>query len=240
MKSFRKWLRHEQLGDFPISGSGEQHIWGNLYEDPDENAPSLWKQFGILLWTFIWPRPPPANDLDLVVTRPQSKIDGFTRWVAWYLIPFYQAFRQYRKERKEIDRNMRVQSDAEKDAKGTNVTPCHNFQRRLEKRRKRKAQKKAQARGGTILPVDQWVPKVQKQETIETWSEKGMLKFTSGVSTVVACLLPVVAITVLSQIHGIRSLLLCIAGFAVIFAVGLIFLTNGTTSRVEIFTATAA
>ncbi|KAE9364222.1 hypothetical protein N431DRAFT_421083 [Stipitochalara longipes BDJ] len=240
MKNLRKWLRHERLGGLSISGNGEQNTWGDLYEDPDEGRPTLWKQFWMLLWTLIWPRPPPADDLDLVVTRPQGRIDGFTRWVAWYLIPFYEAYRQHRERSKESARNKRVQSDAERDAKSTHSTPCHNLQRRLEKRKRRRAQKKARAKDGTILSPDQWVAKAQKQDTIETWSEKGMLKFTSGVSTVVACLLPVVAITVLSQVHGISHLLLCIAGFAVIFAVGLIFLTNGTSSRVDIFTATAA
>jgi len=79
-----------------------------------------------------------------------------------------------------------------------------------------------------------------QKETLETYSEKSMLKFTSAVSTVVACLLPTVAIIVLSQIQGMTNLLLCLAGFAVLFAAGLIFLTSGTTTRVEIFTATAA
>jgi hypothetical protein len=82
--------------------------------------------------------------------------------------------------------------------------------------------------------------KVKKGETVETWSETTVVRMTSGVATVVACLLPVVAITVLSQLHGTRDLLVCIAGFAIIFAVGLIFLTQGTSTRVEIFTATAA
>lgn len=82
--------------------------------------------------------------------------------------------------------------------------------------------------------------KVKKGETVETWSETTVVRMTSGVATVVACLLPVVAITVLSQLHGTRDLLICIAGFAIIFAVGLIFLTQGTSTRVEIFTATAA
>ncbi|KAG9244114.1 hypothetical protein BJ878DRAFT_480483 [Calycina marina] len=38
------------------------------------------------------------------------------------------------------------------------------------------------------------------QETLATYNEKKMLKFTSSVSTIVACLLPTVAIVVLSKI----------------------------------------
>jgi cytochrome c biogenesis protein CcdA len=91
-----------------------------------------------------------------------------------------------------------------------------------------------------IKEPEQWRRKVTKEDTIQIWSEKSALRFTAGVSTVVACLFPIVAITALSNLHRTRDLLLCLAGFTVIFAVGLMFLTHGTTKRVEIFTATAA
>ena len=83
-------------------------------------------------------------------------------------------------------------------------------------------------------------PKSLQKQTLATYSESSMLKFTSSVSTVVACLLPTIAITVLSKVDGLNNLLLCLAGFATVFSIGLIFLTNASTSRVEIFTATAA
>jgi hypothetical protein len=79
-----------------------------------------------------------------------------------------------------------------------------------------------------------------QKETLATYSERSMLRFTSSVSTVVACLLPTIAITVLSKIQDTNDLLLCVAGFAVVFSVGLMFLTSAATTRVEIFTATAA
>ncbi|KAH0557186.1 hypothetical protein GP486_005022 [Trichoglossum hirsutum] len=212
MKNLRKWLRHRNAGNFCIGGDGEQNIWGDLYTDPDEGAVSLWRQFWTVIWTFIWPQPLPTNDSDLVMTRPTNRVDGFTRWVACCFIPFYEDFCRYREEK-----------EAEKLRKRTGPD--------LEKHSRRVF--------GSVRP-ENWVSKVEKQKTLETWSEKGMLRFTSSVSTVVACLLPTVAITVLSQVNGTRNLLLCVAGFAVMFAAGLIFLTNGTSSRVEIFTATAA
>ncbi|CAG8973469.1 hypothetical protein HYALB_00011065 [Hymenoscyphus albidus] len=76
------------------------------------------------------------------------------------------------------------------------------------------------------------------RETLTMYSGASIVRFTSSLTTVVACLLPTIAITVLSQVHGLGNLLLCLAGFAIIFAAGLIFL--GTASRVEIFGATAA
>jgi hypothetical protein len=214
MKNFRKWLRHETSGNFSIGGEGEQNTWGPLYENPDEGTGSLWKRFATALWALIWPRSPPHNDLDLISTRPPSEIDGFTRWVACYFIPFYEDFCQYREAQK---------AEAE--------------------RRKKQAQHDLEMHSATRAPPvqpEELVKKVERQPTLATWSEKGMLKFTASVSIVVACLLPIVAIAVLSYVKGLRNLLLCLAGFAVIFAVGLIFLTNGTISRVDIFTATAA
>ncbi|KAI9773865.1 MAG: hypothetical protein M1840_006091 [Geoglossum simile] len=212
MKNFRKWLRHREAGNFCIGGDGEQCTWGDIYTDPDKDAVSLWKQFRNVLWAFVCPQPPPADDLDLAVTRPASKIDGFTRWVACYFIPFYEDFCRDREEKKAQRLARRTGPDLEKHSNN----------------------------GSAIVKPEDWVQKPEKQETLATWSEKGMLRFTSSVSTVVACLLPTVAIIVLSQVHGTRNLLFCLAGFAFIFAVGLIFLTNGTCSRVEIFTATAA
>jgi hypothetical protein len=89
-------------------------------------------------------------------------------------------------------------------------------------------------------PPEEEKPVLPKSITLSTYSESSILKFTSSVSTVVACLLPTVAIIVLAQVQGMRNLLLCLVGFAVIFATGLIFLTSGTASRIDIFTATAA
>ncbi|KAJ4399344.1 hypothetical protein N0V91_009533 [Didymella pomorum] len=77
-------------------------------------------------------------------------------------------------------------------------------------------------------------------DTVKSMSEATAVRFTSSLSTVVACLLPVVAIAVLTQVKGERNLLLCITAFAIIFAVGLIALTQGTSTRTEIFAATAA
>jgi len=80
----------------------------------------------------------------------------------------------------------------------------------------------------------------QPFNSLETYSEKRILKFTSSVATVIACLLPTLSIAILSKVHETEHLIIYIAGFTAIFAVGLMFLTNAATSRVEIFTATAA
>lgn len=75
---------------------------------------------------------------------------------------------------------------------------------------------------------------------LTVYSEARMLRFTSAVATIIACLLPTVAIAVLSSLQSTGELLGVIAAFTTIFAMGLMFLTDAATSRVQIFTATAA
>ena len=67
-----------------------------------------------------------------------------------------------------------------------------------------------------------------------------MLKFTSSVAMVVACVLPTVAIGILTTAQTTKQRLLYIGGFTALFAIGVMWLTDAGTSRVSIFTATAA
>jgi hypothetical protein len=197
--------------DFDIVGDGEQHTWGNLYK-MEKDQGSLRRRFVKLLWSLVWSNPSSSDDLDLVAIRPPQNIDGFTRWVAGDFFPYYNDFCEY----------MRTRRTRDEEAAGRPT------QHPEEEKPKEEEEPKEEE------------PPAPKTNTLSTYSESGMLKFTSSVSTVVACLLPTVAIIVLAQVQGMRNLLLCLVGFAVIFSTGLIFLTSGTTSRIEIFTATAA
>jgi hypothetical protein len=67
-----------------------------------------------------------------------------------------------------------------------------------------------------------------------------MLRFTSGVAMVIACILPTVAIGILTTAQTTMQKLLYIGGFTALFAIGVMGLTDAGTSRVNIFTATAA
>lgn len=199
------------LRDQDIVGDGEQHTWGNLYK-MEKDQGSLKRGFVKLLWRLIWSNPSSSNDLDLVAIRPSQNIDGFTRWVASDFFPYYNDFCEYMRTRRTRD-----------------VEAASRSAQNPEEEKPKEEEK----------PEDE-EPPAPKTNTLSTYSQSGMLKFTSSVSTVVACLLPTVAIIVLAQVQGMRNLLLCLVGFAVIFSTGLIFLTSGTASRIEIFTATAA
>ncbi|KAK0703019.1 hypothetical protein B0T26DRAFT_756609 [Lasiosphaeria miniovina] len=62
----------------------------------------------------------------------------------------------------------------------------------------------------------------------------------SFTATIVACVLPTLAIAILAQQEHMLQRLLYIGGFTVAFAVMLMALTDCSTSRVHVFTATAA
>lgn len=120
------------------------------------------------------------------------------------------------------------------------------FSRAVKKRRRvHEAVRDVERNGGNMIrttraPVVRRASRVQKEETLESWSEHSVVRLTSGISTVVACLLPVIAISVLSQLQGLKALLSCLAGFSLVFAVVLVGLTQGTSKRTEVFAATAA
>ncbi|KAJ4304772.1 hypothetical protein N0V90_000300 [Kalmusia sp. IMI 367209] len=203
MHTLRRWLRHERCGAFKVRDhNGIVTTWGKLLDNPEDERGSLWSQFGKLIRNLVWMRRPEKSELDLALAAPQTQVDGLTHWVASELIPFRRALKKKRKDR-----------TAKKDMDDV----------------ERNAQKKPQ--GKATAPQVSWPRKVKREETLVSWSENSALRLTSGISTVVACLLPVIAISVLSQLQGMKALLLCLAGFSLVFAVGLIALTQGTSSR---------
>jgi hypothetical protein len=88
--------------------------------------------------------------------------------------------------------------------------------------------------------------KYETAEEIQIWSVWRLTAFTTFISrsnfvtTIVASLLPIVAIVVLSKLHKQSMILGFIALFTSLFTIGLTFLAPSGTSRTEIFTASAA
>jgi len=209
MRALRDWLDTDESVRVR-SRTGFDTTW-----DEPKPTQSRWHQAKSVLMALLLAKTPPKSELNLVLTHPDANVDGLTKWVVYYLMPFYWKIRDTRRQRKvpqplsasELETIHVEQQDPE---------ASHNSQPVKRKRQRR------------------------DPKTIESVSEATALRFTSALSTVIACLIPVVAIAVLTQVKGTRDLLLCITGFAVIFAVGLIFLTQGTSSRTEIFAATAA
>ena len=206
MKSLRKWLLDPAGGDITIGGRGEQHTWGNIYKEGEEAEPSFWPHLGSVILALFWSKTDSeTKELDLIAPRPPDNIDGFSRWIASEFIPFWSKCRMRWQ-------NPNKKKFDEENLKKISTTPKH---RRTKKKRK--------------------TNKFLKPDNVATYAEANIVRFTSGVSTIVACLLPTVAIVILSKVQGINHLLGCLAGIVIIFAGGLIFLTSGTVSRIEVF-----
>ncbi|KAI0434246.1 hypothetical protein F5Y09DRAFT_297000 [Xylaria sp. FL1042] len=83
-------------------------------------------------------------------------------------------------------------------------------------------------------------PDNRRYAVVTTYSEPKMLKFTSFVATVIASVLPTVAIGILTTAKTTLQKLYYIGGFTALFAIGLLWLTESGTTRIQIFMATAA
>jgi len=210
VESLQAWLSRPDCGNFCIGGQGSK-AWGDLHERPKDPDPFP-TLIKRLLLSIFWASNPPPKKLDLVATQPYRNIDSFTRWIEDEWIPFYHGCRQGRKEGKE---------DVEKECSQDAVS----FQTK---------EIPSDARMHTANNFE------KDKENFRKYSEKTMLRFTSSVATVVACILPTLAISILTTAHGTLQILLYIGGFTALFAIGLMLLTNAETTRVEIFTATAA
>jgi len=213
----RIWIENNQ-DTLKVMGPGSES-WGSIDRwntDPQVEPSSrlLFMQFlGIMLRLF-WPRKDEEEEdkLNLITPRRVQKEDKLARWVGTELAPFVENFRRWwRKEHKILP------PDIEKAISA--VLPWHHHT--------------------SQEPVCPCKKNSVPPSTLNTYSERRILHFTSGVSIVIACALPIAAITVLSKIHGDGELLGTIAIFTVAFAGGLIFVGGGT-RRVDIFTATAA
>lgn len=163
----------------------------------------------------------------LIIPRAGYKPDGLTMWVRNCFVPFWDGLWKTKSSKSfdeeladQVSKKNLILSRTFTDLSATKV--CH---------------RPKQSKKHTTVPCNQKCRDLLDRLT--TYSGSWILHVTSGLTTVVACLLPTAAISVLAKLHHMGEILGIIALFTGAFALGLICLTT-TTSRVEIFTATAA
>jgi hypothetical protein len=225
VSSLRTWLGDRNLEE-QIEGPGSES-WEVLDTEATTQRDSLWARTWGLIRSPFWTPKPKKPKFDLIVPRGEIKADGLARWVANEFVPYYQ----YLKDRKEENR------------KHTSADEESGTDKVKEKERQASSIKRKRTLGvfSRSSPTNP-APKQADSETttINSYREGPMLRFTSFIATIVACLLPTVAIAVLAQLHTTAQMLGIIAVFTAVFAGGLMMLVGSGTSRVEIFTATAA
>jgi hypothetical protein len=244
VKNLHEWLRRHRNTKLNIHGPGSSS-WGDL-GGGGEQPETLWTQFQCLLRSIFWPKPPDKDLPDLVIPGKVKDIDSLTRWIVTEGLPFWHIFREVLKKTKARARKERLllfgwyflrysfglgdnQDDLEgaraKRDSSTSIFTLSRLNLKIKSiTRKKQAAEKSQ----------------EEQPSLVDYSKRNMIRFTNFVATLVACLLPIVAIVVLSKLHTQPKILGFIALFTAIFAIGIMWLTDASTSRTEIFTATAA
>jgi hypothetical protein len=222
VETLQKWLVKERVSS-EEAGSAQGHGSDSWDIDPQpkelKQVPSTGRLFSQFLHLFL-PRLFQRNavrteryeKLDLIVPRSTQAEDGLTRWVKYKWAPFLVNFREWRKRRLFDPRNLKK---AELDVAQQNENVRRN-------------------------PIDlTCFCKKEDKDKLNIFRYHRILIFTSSVATVIACAIPIAAISVLSKLHSQGEVLGIIAVFTVAFAGGLMFLSGGA-RRVDIFTATAA
>ncbi|PVH73066.1 hypothetical protein DL98DRAFT_501515 [Cadophora sp. DSE1049] len=201
-----------------ITGSGSQ-TWGILRNQngTDEKQKSFWKLvWGLFVGFFKTPEVTRVEaskvfQEHLIVPRAESKPDGLTLWVTYSFIPLYHHVWK------------KCGSPTWASFWNSKCLLPRWAQESTSKPAAPKGSKRSKAGGSNLT----------------SYSQSWILHVTSILTTIVACLLPIVAIVVLSRVHTMGMILGLIALFNSVFAFGLALISS-TSSRVEIFTATAA
>ncbi|PMD38749.1 HET-domain-containing protein [Hyaloscypha variabilis F] len=147
---------------------------------------------------------------DLIVPQPVYETDGITFWVTNQLLPSLEYVRSFLTKRKWGLKQWIFHLLQEK-----RVEAMVEGERRAEERRG--------LRGG-----------------IGRYRPGRPICLISFMITVIACLLPTVAIVVLATVHTTKELLGLIALFTALFSMGLFVFSDQGTSSTQVFTATVA
>jgi hypothetical protein len=248
-----------------LTGVGA-YTWGDYNAIPEEQKSLRDLFWGLFTGFFVSPDgEPPVKDSEfqehLIVPRQGKKPDGLTQWVTRSFIPFYERMR-----REEIPYGKKYQkyllplweilvllglivvslwrvflllcgklllkvphSDPEKTQRNDSNASSAGYLSQVPSANSNATNSSKISNESEICITNSFIE----------YSSSWIVRVTSIMTTVVACLLPTVAITVLAKVHSMGLILGLIALFTAIFSIGLVLLSSSS-SRVEIFTATAA
>jgi hypothetical protein len=227
-----------------LTGPGAK-TWGDVSEIQPKSKSLPRLTLGLITGFFVSPDPERKeidNEFleDLIVPHKDYKPDGLTQWVKQSFIPFFDHIYEH-----YLYPVLHCILSIWKYI----VRLWHNWLRPVPQQRHDPEKKDSSvpsssnsSMGGSVSPTTTNNSDTSTNSITKNLSQYSGLcieRIASIITTVVACLLPVVAITILARIHSMGLILGLIAVFTAVFAVGLVLLSSSS-SRVEIFTATAA
>jgi hypothetical protein len=212
----------EQMGTCGESLTGDgSKVWGDPLDH--ERVEKTLSELILNFFTGLFKPPtmPPRQcqkefQEELIVPNPGRTPDALTLWVVHSLVPLYQRLWEiYRIPlRDALWSWLRTSKKGKDEESRWGTTPTN---------------------GPTISSSSAADAPVRN---LTEYSALWIIRVTSIVTTVVACLLPTIAIIILARVTTIGATLGLIALFTALFALGLILLSSGS-SRMQIFTATA-
>jgi hypothetical protein len=233
-----------------LAGAGAE-TWGDVAQISRPVQKSLRQLSWGLLTGFFWPPDAERPQIEkvfkenLIVPHKGSKPDGLTQWVKQSFIPFYQRLRE-----KELlpwlwhllfwHKAVAIWLELRRVGHGK-----IDVEQNWEKKDSTTSSSSGATNNGSMTPPSPTTTNNSDASmssiinNLNHYSGAWIERIASIITTVVACLLPVVAITILARVHSMGLILGLIAIFTAVFAVGLVLLSSSS-SRVEIFTATAA
>ncbi|KAE9369842.1 hypothetical protein N431DRAFT_414165 [Stipitochalara longipes BDJ] len=210
-----------------LTGSGS-HIWGPL-GTTTEKKNSFWELLGMcigILKSHEEKRIPVPREFheNLIVPRREGNPDRLTLWVTDRFVPLFHYVRiACGRPAMELWRILRSRLCSCQLPRFHHTTAGKN--------------------NSTASTIDTSGLEPFKfshvgEKNLTLYSREWIMSITSVLTTILACLLPVIGIVILSLVHTMKMILGLIALFNVLFAFGLVFFSPGS-SKIEIFSATA-
>jgi hypothetical protein len=211
-----------------LTGSGS-NIWGKLGIPNEAKKPflKLLLSFFVGIFKSQEEKPPTAPQEfqeHLIVARPARKPDWLTLWFVYSFIPLFHYLQVLcgRPTWGKLWGKLQNQ-----------LCSCQRklpmFRQDTKKRDSIATTAETSKSEGSDFSLDEDI----------NYPERWNLEYVTSILTLLAaCLLPVIAIIVLSRVHTMGMILGLIALFNTVFATGLILVSPGS-SRIEIFSATA-
>jgi hypothetical protein len=231
-RTLKQWLLDAAWRNIRGPGSAS---WGDISQDYERKPDSLLSQILGLFGSLIFlQKDSKEHKYGLVVIDPLgSKIDPFTNWLFSRFLPVWQRLRDLWKQ------GFWSGKKDEKALPTHSLSPRRYTIRNLWKREKseKPGRRRSVFSQREADPIDGDLEAQKRFKPPPLISS--LAKWISSFATLLTCLLPAIAITILAQLEHLKDLLLCLIGFTALFAMAIPYLSTDKRSNMEIFQASA-